>query len=55
VTAPTPSPERCDQHFARHPDRPHLVAVCTLPPDHDGDHDNRLAAHYYADTTGEPQ
>jgi hypothetical protein len=32
----------CGEHFAHHPDKPYLVAVCTLPADHDGDHDNRL-------------
>jgi len=33
---------RCGEHFARHPTRPELVAVCTLPSGHDGEHDNVL-------------
>jgi hypothetical protein len=32
----------CGEHFAQHPTRPELVAVCTLPSGHDGDHDNLL-------------
>lgn len=35
-------PERCGAEFASHPTRPRLIAVCTLPPGHDGDHDNLL-------------
>ncbi len=34
--------DRCGAHYAQHPSQPHLVAVCTLPPGHEGDHDNRL-------------
>lgn len=32
----------CGEQYAEHPTRPHLVAVCTLPQGHDGDHDNVL-------------
>lgn len=32
----------CREHFAAHPTRPELVAVCTLPSGHQGEHDNVL-------------
>jgi hypothetical protein len=36
------SGEKCGEHYARHPDLPHLVAVCALPNGHDGEHSNVL-------------
>lgn len=39
---PTSPGVRCGRHFARHPDQPHLVAICTLPAGHGGDCDNLL-------------
>jgi hypothetical protein len=35
--------EMCGEHFGAHPTKPDLVAVCTLPPGHEGDHDNVLS------------
>ena len=34
--------ERCGEHYGRHPDLPHLIAVCALPLGHDGEHTNVL-------------
>lgn len=36
--------EQCGAHYATHPTKPHLCAVCTLPEGHDGGHDNVLTA-----------
>ena len=33
----------CGEEFAHHPRTPHLVALCTKPKGHEGEHDNLLA------------
>ena len=35
--------EQCGEHYEQHPTRPELVAVCTLPAGHDGEHSNLLS------------
>ena len=34
--------DQCGEHYEQHPTRPELVAVCTLPKGHDGEHSNLL-------------
>ena len=42
VLPPEASDAPCGKHFGRHPERPELVAICTLPAGHDDDCDNAL-------------
>lgn len=42
VSAALAEMEECAEPFAIHPTWPHLVAICTLPSGHDGEHDNLL-------------
>lgn len=42
VSADYDRTEKCGEHYDRHPDLPHLVAVCARPLGHDGDHSNVL-------------
>lgn len=39
---PVDDATRCGEHFARHTTWSELVAICTLPCGHGGDHDNVL-------------
>lgn len=34
---------RCGLKYDQHPTKPYLIAVCVLPPEHEGPHDNGLS------------